>query len=96
MGLSCAWTTEAYAAPGLNYTAEACATLGPVYTADACAAPGGVFNTAHGPELQHQKPVLLLNLQRPVLHLDVSTLQRPLLLLELPTPQHRGLSCTWM
>ncbi len=27
--------------------------------------------------------------------MDVSTLERPLLLLEVSTPQYRGLSCTW-
>jgi hypothetical protein len=33
--------------------------------------------------------------QGPELQMYMSTLERPVLLLEVSTPQHRGLSCTW-
>jgi hypothetical protein len=60
-----------------------------VYTPEATSASGLVWK---------QKPVLILDLptpKRPVLHLDVSKLLRPVRLLELSTPQYRGLSSTW-
>jgi hypothetical protein len=57
--------------------------------------PGATFATGL---VWKQKPVLILDSptpKRPVLHFDVSKLLRPARLLELSTPQYRGLSSTW-
>ncbi len=89
--MSCTWTYLP--------TEEACAALGLVYTTEACAAPQRFYTL--GPELH----LNVFGQQEPLLHpyvstptgawdaLELSTLQKPVLLLDVSIPQ--SLSCTW-
>ncbi len=68
-------------------------------------APRVVYTTVQGPKLHldvsGQKlptcitPIEVSTPQGSELQMDVPTLERPVLLLEVSIPQHRGLYCTW-